>query len=83
VAALRSSFAEEQGEPSVFPGDVDVAEAWQRHDEVGWPLAEHLVGDPVLAHARVLGLGLHHCLRRIRRRWTWFLGIFGLGDDEV
>jgi len=52
----------EQGQPGVLPGNVDVAEAGCGHDQIRWPLPEHLVGDPVPSQLGVPGLGLHRCL---------------------
>jgi hypothetical protein len=62
----RCQRAQEQGEPGVLPGDVDVAEAEGGHDQVGWPLAEHLVGDPVVAQSGVPRLRLHSPSSRSR-----------------
>ena len=53
-----------QDDPRVLPDDVDLAEAAGGHHQVGWPLAQHLVGDPVAAQPRVLRLRLHRRLRR-------------------
>jgi hypothetical protein len=51
--------AQEQGEPGVFPGGVEVAKARAGHDQVGWALAEDLVGDPVAAQPGIGCLRLH------------------------
>ena len=60
----RGQRAQEQGDPGVLPGHVDVAEASSGHHQVGWALPQHLVGDPVAPQPRVVRLRLHRCLRR-------------------
>jgi hypothetical protein len=57
--AKRRQCAAEQADPGVFPGDVDVGEAPGGQHEVGWPVAEDLVGDPVALQACVPGLRRH------------------------
>lgn len=63
----RRQRAKEQGEPGLLPGDVDVAEAEEGHDQVGRPVANHLVGDPVSSQPRILRLGQHRSPQRGRR----------------
>jgi hypothetical protein len=46
--------------------NVEVAVTTPRHHQVGWPLAEHLVGDPIAFQPSVLRLGLHRSLRHER-----------------
>jgi hypothetical protein len=53
----RRKRPEKQGNPRVLPGDVDGDSAG--HDQVGRPLAEHLVGDPVLTQPGVPRLRQH------------------------
>jgi hypothetical protein len=48
----------------ILPRDVEVAVTTAGHHQVGWPMAEHLVGDPIAFQASVLRLGLH--CRRLR-----------------
>jgi hypothetical protein len=47
---------QEQGDPRVLPGDVDVAETPEGQHQVGRPLSEDLVGDPIASQPRILGL---------------------------
>ena len=42
----RRKRAEKQGNPRILPSDIDGDSAG--HDQIRWPLAERLVGDPVL-----------------------------------
>jgi hypothetical protein len=49
--------SEEQGDPGVLPGDVNGHGAG--HDQVKWPFAKRLVGDPVLAQPGIPRLRLH------------------------
>ena len=55
----RGQPAQEQRDPGVLPLQVDVAEGAHGQHQVGRPLPEHLVGDPVVAQPRVCRLGLH------------------------
>src|SRR5829696_1979284 len=54
----RGQPAQEQGRRRVLPLQVHVAEGAQGQHQVG-SFAEHLVGDPVVAHPGVDRLGLH------------------------
>ena len=55
----RRQRAEEQSEPGILPGDIDLAEEAEAHYQVGRPVTEHMVGDPIGSQPRVLGLRLH------------------------
>jgi hypothetical protein len=72
--AKRCQRATEQRDPGVFPGDVQVTKAPGGQHEVGWPFAERLIGNPVLAEPRVPGLWVHGPSRHRGPR-----GILGLG----
>jgi hypothetical protein len=51
--------AVKEGEPWVLPDQVDAAEDTEGHDQVRRSVTKHLVGDPIVAQARVLGFWLH------------------------